>query len=173
MSSIMDVTNAVRYWDEWEAIFAVMEKMKAEGNQVPQFCFWAFNGPVITVVQDLYDKIYKAGKYKDLWFIWDGKPLLLYNGTPSSDANGAGVQNPIRTTMPPPRPSPAPALWRPGLHREVLQGLHQRGEELLHAAHHVVGILGMGRENAMSGRKTTGASAWTWAISGSREMTPG
>ena len=91
---IMDVTNAVRYWDEWETIFSVMEKMKAEGNQVPQFCFWAFNGPAITVVQDLYDKYYKAGKYKDLWFIWDGKPLLLYNGTPSSDANGAGVQNP-------------------------------------------------------------------------------
>ena len=59
---IMDVTNAVRYWDEWEVIFAVMEKMKAEGNRVPQFCFWAFNGPVITVVQDLYDKIYKAGQ---------------------------------------------------------------------------------------------------------------
>ena len=49
---------------------------------------------MITVVQDLYDKIYKAGKYKDLWFTWDGKPLLLYNGTPSVDANGAGVQNP-------------------------------------------------------------------------------
>jgi len=91
---IMDVTNAVRYWDEWERIFAVIEKMKAEGNQVPQFCFWAFNGPVITVVQDLFDRVYKVGKYKDLWFIWDGKPLLLYNGTPSSDANGPGVQNP-------------------------------------------------------------------------------
>ncbi len=91
---VMDVTNGVRYWDEWEVVFAVMQKMKAEGNRVPQFCFWAFNGPVITVVQELYDRVYKAGKYKDLWFEWDGKPLLLYNGTPSSDANGAGVQNP-------------------------------------------------------------------------------
>ena len=91
---VVDVTNALRYWDEWEAIFAVMRRMKAEGNQVPQFCFWAFNGPVITVVQDLYDRIYKVEKYKDLWFLWDGKPLLLYNGTPSSDANGPGVQNP-------------------------------------------------------------------------------
>ena len=34
---IMDVTNAVRYWDEWNTIFPVMEKMKAEGNRVPQF----------------------------------------------------------------------------------------------------------------------------------------
>ena len=91
---VVDVTNAVRYWDEWAVLFAVMQKMKAEGNQVPQFCFWAFNGPVITVVQDLFDKIYKPGKYADLWFHWDGKPLLLYNGNPSVDANGKGPQNP-------------------------------------------------------------------------------
>jgi len=91
---VMDVTNAVRYWDEWDVLFPVMLEMKAEGNQVPQFCFWAFNGPVITVVQDLYDKIYKAEKYKDLWFYWDGNPLLLYNATPSVDANGAGPANP-------------------------------------------------------------------------------
>jgi len=91
---VMDVTNAVRYWDEWDVVFPVMQKMKAEGNKVPQFCFWAFNGPVITVVQDLYDKIYKAEKYEDLWFMWDGKPLLLYNANPSVDAGGGGAQNP-------------------------------------------------------------------------------
>jgi hypothetical protein len=91
---ILDVTNGVRYWDEWEVILAVMEKMKAEGNRVPQICFWAFNGPVITVVQELFDKIYKPGKYSDLWFYWDGKPLLLYNGNPSADANGKGPANP-------------------------------------------------------------------------------
>jgi hypothetical protein len=91
---VMDVTNAVRYWDEWNVIFPVMQRMKAEGNKVPQFCFWAFNGPVITVVQDLYDKVYKVDKYKDLWFYWDGKPLLLYNGTPSVDANGQVGQHP-------------------------------------------------------------------------------
>ncbi|MHA1575705.1 MAG: hypothetical protein ACTSXL_06190, partial [Alphaproteobacteria bacterium] len=67
---IMDVTNAVRYWEEWKVVFAVMQKMKAEGNKVPKFCFWAFNGPCITVVQELYDEIYKIGKYKDLWFYW-------------------------------------------------------------------------------------------------------
>ncbi len=91
---VMDVTNAVRYWDEWEVVFAVMERMKAEGNRVPRFCFWAFNGPVITVVQDLYDRIYKTERFKDLWFSWDGKPLLLYNGNPTVDANGQGVANP-------------------------------------------------------------------------------
>jgi hypothetical protein len=91
---VMDVTNAVRYWDEWNAVFSTMQRMKAEGNKVPQFCFWAFNGPVITVVQDLYDRIYKTEKYKDLWFYWDGKPLLLYNNIPSVDANGQGIKHP-------------------------------------------------------------------------------
>ena len=95
---VMDVTNAVRYWEEWDLLFSVMRKMKAEGNKVPRFCFWAFNGPSITVVQDLYDKIYKAGKYKDLWFYWDGKPLLLYNGEPRFDSHGdrggKGIKHP-------------------------------------------------------------------------------
>ena len=91
---IMDVTNAVRYWEEWKVVFAVMQKMKAEGNKVPKFCFWAFNGPCITVVQELYDEIYKVGKYKDLWFYWDGKPLMLYNGSPSLDANCGGIEHP-------------------------------------------------------------------------------
>src|SRR5215831_18628203 len=91
---VMDVTNAVRYWDEWAVVFAAMQRMKAEGNRVPQFCFWAFNGPVITVVQDLYDKIYKPGKHRNLWFYWDDKPLLLYNSRPTVDANGKGPPNP-------------------------------------------------------------------------------
>lgn len=91
---IMDVTNAVRYWDEWEVVFSTMEKMKAEGNIVPKFCFWAFNGPVITVVQDLYNRIYNEKRYSDMWFYWDGKPLLLYNSDPRHNASGGWVENP-------------------------------------------------------------------------------
>jgi len=88
---VMDVTNAVHYWDEWDITFGVMQKMKAEGNKVPKFCFWAFNGSVISVVQELYDRIYKEDKYRDLWFYWDGKPLLLYNSRPDFDANQGGL----------------------------------------------------------------------------------
>ena len=89
---VMDVTNAVRYWDEWEVTFSTMEKMRAEGNKTPDFLFWCFNGPVVTVVQDLYERIYKPGRFSDLWFRWDGKPLLLYNAKPSVDANGSGYK---------------------------------------------------------------------------------
>ena len=89
---IMDVTNAVCYWDEWEVLFQTMQEMKALGNKVPKFCFWAFNGNVIDVVQSLYERFYKTPRYKDCWFYWEGKPLLLYNATPSIDANPNGGQ---------------------------------------------------------------------------------
>ncbi len=90
---IMDVTNAVYYWDEWEVLFQTMQEMKALGNKVPKFCFWAFNGNVIDVVQSLYERFYKTPRYQDCWFYWDGKPLLLYNATPSVDANPNGGQS--------------------------------------------------------------------------------
>jgi len=89
---IMDVTNAVCYWDEWEVLFKTMQEMKALGNKVPKFSFWAFNGNVIDVVQSLYERFYKTPRYQDCWFYWDGKPLLLYNATPSVDANPNGGQ---------------------------------------------------------------------------------
>lgn len=91
---ILDVTNAVRYWDEWKVIFETMHKMKAEGNIVPKFCFWAFNGPVITVVQELFNRVYKENKYSDLWFYWNEKPLLLYNDNPHHNASGGWTENP-------------------------------------------------------------------------------
>lgn len=87
---ILDVTNAVRYWEEWEVLFDEMQKMRALGNTVPQFCFWAFNGAVVEVVTQLYERIYKKGIARDFWFQWQGKPLLLYNAEPDHDANGGG-----------------------------------------------------------------------------------
>ena len=90
---ILDVTNAVHYWDEWEVLFTTMEKMKAEGNRVPKFCFWSYNGEAITVVQKLYEKYYKTPRFQALWFYWDGKPLLLYNSKPDGDANRDGIKS--------------------------------------------------------------------------------
>jgi hypothetical protein len=71
---VIDVTNAVCYWDEWEVVFSEMQKMKQEGNRVPHFCFWAFNGPVITVVQNLFDNIYKKKNTRTCGFIGTASP---------------------------------------------------------------------------------------------------
>lgn len=85
---ILDVTNGFCYWDEWELLFSTMEKMRQEGNKTPQFTFWSYNGNPVNIVKSLYERYYKEGKYSDLWFRWDGKPLLLYNADPTVDANG-------------------------------------------------------------------------------------
>ena len=85
---ILDVTNGFCYWDEWELLFSTMEKMRQEGNRTPQFTFWSYNGKPVDIVKSLYERYYKENKYSDLWFRWEGKPLLLYNADPSVDANG-------------------------------------------------------------------------------------
>ena len=33
---VLDVTNGVCYWDEWEVLFSTMMQMRAEGNVTPQ-----------------------------------------------------------------------------------------------------------------------------------------
>lgn len=79
---ILDMTNGTLYADAWDKLFETMTKMKAEGNVVPQVCFWGYNNGANTVpqcVESIYNYYYARGKYKDLWFYWDGKPLLLYN----------------------------------------------------------------------------------------------
>ena len=85
---VMDVTNGVFYWDEWEVLFSTMMKMRQEGNRTPQFVFWSYNNKPVDVVKQLYERYYKANKFSDLWFYWDGKPLLLFNANPGKDANG-------------------------------------------------------------------------------------
>ena len=116
--------------------------MKAEGNKVPQFCFWAFNGPVISVVQDLYDKVYKENKYKDLWFYWGDKPLLLYNGKPTMDANGGGVKNPNPHYDPKALTDPSHSHYNdPDYINEFYTDYTQDVKDFFHAQNHVVGIL--------------------------------
>ena len=80
---ILDFTNAVLYPEAWTALFDTMTQMKKEGNVVPKFCFWGYNdngdSTVSKCVQKIYEAYYKNGLYSDLWFYWDGKPLLCYN----------------------------------------------------------------------------------------------
>ena len=85
---VMDVTNGVCYWDEWEVLFSTMMKMRQEGNRTPEFVFWSYNNKPVNVVKQLYERYYKENKFSDLWFYWDGKPLLLFNANPGKDANG-------------------------------------------------------------------------------------
>lgn len=89
---ILDCTNGCPYWDEWQTLFETMTEIKAQGNPVPKICFWCFNGDPVGNVTEIYDRYYKPGLFSDLWFYWDGKPLLCYNANPAVDATGSGFE---------------------------------------------------------------------------------
>ena len=81
---IFDCTNSTATWDEsYEALFEVFEQAKADGVNVPQVAFmlpFAANSDTVTSLKNLYERIYSPGRYKDLWFMWDGKPLIMAHG---------------------------------------------------------------------------------------------
>lgn len=73
---IFDNTNGPTYFKVQKALFKTWLHMKALGNPVPDFACFAGNGAWSTD----YRTIYKAGLAKELWFYWDGKPLMLFHG---------------------------------------------------------------------------------------------
>lgn len=70
---VFDVTNDVTYPETYMAIFRTYERMRAEGEETPRIAFLASQ----TSVQQLWKDLYSKGLYRDLWFQWKGKPLLM------------------------------------------------------------------------------------------------
>ncbi|MCQ6559271.1 LamG-like jellyroll fold domain-containing protein [Paenibacillus mendelii] len=73
-----DVTNAFTYLDVVAQLADVSMQMREEGIQTPYLVFTTSSSSG-AVVNELYDKLYSKELYKDLWFIWDGKPLIMGN----------------------------------------------------------------------------------------------
>ena len=73
---IFDVTNGFTYDETYLAICRVYAEMRRLGQKTPQIAFIGHSGEG-RVAQALYDKFYGKGQFSDLWFRWQGKPLLL------------------------------------------------------------------------------------------------
>lgn len=74
---IFDTSNKVIYEHYYTALFDTLMEVRAAGNATPDVAFLTpFWDPAGTV-QELYDKLYSKGIYEDLWFQWEGKPLIL------------------------------------------------------------------------------------------------
>ncbi len=71
---IFDCTNNVTYPGVTTTIFEVFRQMRAEGERTPDIAFLASEQSVYQI----WDSIYSKGLYADLWFMWKGKPLLLF-----------------------------------------------------------------------------------------------
>lgn len=71
-----DYTNGVWYDPEMAAFLEVARDLKAKGLAVPRLVFFVNVHPE-KVVEHLYVTWYKPGKNDDLWFRWQGKPLIM------------------------------------------------------------------------------------------------
>lgn len=88
---IFDVTNQLTYPKSWQSLCRVFDQARREGNRVPQIAFLCpFLAPR-KVVRELWDQLYGQNLYPDLWFRWEGKPLLLANPALIADSTYPAV----------------------------------------------------------------------------------
>lgn len=73
-----DVTNSFTYPDVVKRYCEISLSMKKNGVQVPYICF-ATNAQSGKTMNKLYDEFYSQRMFKPLWFMWEGKPLILGN----------------------------------------------------------------------------------------------
>ena len=89
---VFDTTNAVTYEQVVGRIITEGSKLKEAGWDIPGLVFYT-NAYSHRVIEDLYNMYYKKGKYSDLWYYVDGKPLIIGNVSAADDiaeARGRG-----------------------------------------------------------------------------------
>ncbi len=70
---VFDNTNGPTYPDVYLPLCKVISEMRSEGNRTPQIAFFTGHGAWDTLYRDFYSK----DIYKELWFQWKGKPLMM------------------------------------------------------------------------------------------------
>ena len=76
-----DNTNGNFTWrSSYKVIFDVFEQARKDGVMTPAISFLLPFGATsgsLEQLRSIYSDIYRTGSYQDLWFYWDGKPLLM------------------------------------------------------------------------------------------------
>jgi hypothetical protein len=75
---VLDATNAEIYENVLSQFLPVLLQIRAEGGRVPQLLFM-LNTDMGNAAKQLLEKFYRPGRYDELWFRWEGKPLMLCN----------------------------------------------------------------------------------------------
>lgn len=78
---VFDTTNGFHYRDNYMVFLEELDQLKKQGLNVPKV---AFNTGTLLYqsgrsVEGVYRDLYSTGKYKDHWFMWRGKPLIMAN----------------------------------------------------------------------------------------------
>ncbi len=76
-----DCTNGTYLWQPaYETVFKVFAEAREQGVDTPQIAFMMNFGAgedTKKQLQSVYTDLYREGRYQDLWFYWEGKPLVL------------------------------------------------------------------------------------------------
>ena len=71
-----DATNALHYRAMYMNILRIFAEIRAAGGRTPAVTFLT-NASHVRVVRSLYEDLYAKGLYRELWFMWKGRPLLM------------------------------------------------------------------------------------------------
>ena len=71
-----DTTNAVIYEHNVKLVMRVLQEYHDAGWRVPKVMFYT-NTASGKTVQRIYDAIYRTGYCRDVWFVFEGKPLII------------------------------------------------------------------------------------------------
>lgn len=78
---IFDCTNGTFLWrTAYKTLLDVFTEARSQGVKTPQIAFMLNFGPndnTRTELRTLWKDLYRDGEYKDLWFMWEGKPLIM------------------------------------------------------------------------------------------------
>lgn len=76
-----DCTNGSLTWqDSYEELMKTWNQAQKDGVNVPKIAYMLPFGPAphsLVSLRQLYRDVYKPGRYKNLWFIWKGKPCIM------------------------------------------------------------------------------------------------
>lgn len=89
---IFDCTNGNITWKEsYMKLCEVFTQARKDGVRTPQIAFmlpfWLTDGGK-EIIREIYRDLYKPAKYKDLFFMWKGKPLIMAMPECADDIKG-------------------------------------------------------------------------------------
>ena len=95
-----DCTNGTFTWkSSYTVLLKVWEQARIDGVKTPQVCFllpFGASTNSLIILNELYTELYQPQLYQDLWFMWNGKPLIL--GYPESLVTQTGGSAAMRFT---------------------------------------------------------------------------
>ncbi len=90
----LDTTNGYAYQGNSRALMEVLNEMYQQGWDVPKVVFYTHTWCADTV-NDIYSAIYKPNYCPDIWYMVDGKPLIIAYDKASSGADSY-VTDPVQ-----------------------------------------------------------------------------